>query len=221
MAQSQAGNQFTLWTHGGGPNGWKVAALLNELGLTYESKFVDFQNKPAEFLAIAPNGRIPVIVDHSRNDKTLFESVAILLYIVHHYDKENRLWFTNEDEIADAHQWLLFQVSGIGPYFGQKAWFSNFHPEKVPSAIERYEKEIKRVLGVLETYLADGKEWFVGGKYSIVDINNYPWLSAVPWLLGGPEAFDAFPKTKAYVERVGQQRGVAEAYATKASLAKH
>lgn len=74
----------------------------------------------------------------------LWESVAILLYLVHHYDKENKLWFTNEDEIADAHQWLLFQASGVGPYFGQKAWFDHYHHEKLPSAIERYDKEIQR-----------------------------------------------------------------------------
>lgn len=98
----------------------QVAALLKELGLTYESKYVDFANKPTEFLKVAPNGRIPALVDHKRNDKVVWESVAVLLYLQHHYDKENKFWFTDEDEIADAHQWLLFQASGIGPYFGQK-----------------------------------------------------------------------------------------------------
>jgi len=94
--------------------------LLKELGLTYESKYIDFANKPAEFLKVQPNGRIPALVDHKRHDKAVWESVAILLYLVHHYDKENKFWFTDEDEIADAHQWLLFQASGVGPYFGQK-----------------------------------------------------------------------------------------------------
>jgi glutathione S-transferase len=69
---------------------------------------------------VQPNGRIPALIDHQRGDKTVWESVAILLYLVHHYDKENRLWFTDPDEIADGHQWLLYQASGIGPYFGQK-----------------------------------------------------------------------------------------------------
>ncbi len=94
--------------------------MLNELGLTYESKHIDFANKPAEFLKVAPNGRIPAIVDHHRGDKVVWESVAILLYLEHHYDKDNKFWFTDEDEISEAHQWLLFQASGIGPYFGQK-----------------------------------------------------------------------------------------------------
>jgi glutathione S-transferase len=80
--------QITLWTHAGGPNGWKVTALLKELGLTYEAKYIDFANKPAEFLAVQPNGRIPAIIDHARNDKTVWESVAVLLYLEHHYDKE-------------------------------------------------------------------------------------------------------------------------------------
>lgn len=87
----------------------------------------------------------------------------------------------------------------------------------MPSAIERYEKEIYRVLGVLEGHL-QGKEWFVGNKYSIVDINNYAWLAIVPFL-AGPEALDKFPRTKAYIERVGQRKGIKEAYAEKAALA--
>eukprot|EP01117_Protostelium_nocturnum_P009374 TRINITY_DN3348_c1_g1_i2.p1 TRINITY_DN3348_c1_g1~~TRINITY_DN3348_c1_g1_i2.p1 ORF type:complete len:219 (-),score=63.52 TRINITY_DN3348_c1_g1_i2:66-722(-) len=210
--------QFTLWTHGGGPNGWKVAALFRELGLTYEPKYIDFQNKPAEFIKVDPNGRIPAIIDHKRGDFSLFESVAILLYIVKHYDKENRLWFTSEDDIAVANQWLLFQASGVGPYFGQKAWFSNYHPEKVPSAEERYTNEIHRVLGVLEKSL-EGKEWFVGGKYSIVDINFYPWLNMVPWLLGGSqdEALAKYPNVNSYVKRLSQQKGIKEAYEEKAA----
>jgi glutathione S-transferase len=100
-----------------------------------------------------------------------------------------------------------------------QAWFSNYHAEKLPSAIERYEKEIHRVLGVLEAHLSDGKEWFVGNKYSIVDINNYPWLAAVPWLVGA-EVWEKFPRVKAYVDRVSQQKGIKEAYAEKAALAK-
>ncbi len=99
-----------------------------------------------------------------------------------------------------------------------KAWFSNFHPEKLPSAIERYAKEINRVLGVLEGHL-QGKEWFVGNKYSIVDINNYVWLFPVPWLVGA-EIWEKFPLTKAYVDRLSEQKGIKEAYAEKAALAK-
>ncbi len=105
----------------------QVTALLNELGLTYESKYIDFANKPAEFLKVAPNGRIPAIVDHHRGDKVVWESVAILLYLEHHYDKDNKFWFTDEDEISEAQQWLLFQASGIGPYFGQKVHETNRH----------------------------------------------------------------------------------------------
>ncbi|PRP85518.1 hypothetical protein PROFUN_06750 [Planoprotostelium fungivorum] len=219
--QQQQSNMsdITLYSHASGPNPWKVVALLKELNLSYNTIFVDFQNKTPDFLSKNPNGRAPAIVDHKRNDKALWESVAILLYLEHHYDKENRLWFTNEDEIADANQWLLFQASGIGPYFGQKAWFSNFHHEKIPSAIERYEKEVHRVLGVVEKHL-EGKEYFVGNKYSIVDINNYVWLVNVPWLLNDYQtAFEKYPNTGAYVKRLGEHKGIKEAYAEKAAAA--
>jgi len=209
---------ITLYTHVGGPNGWKVHAQLVELGISFDSKYIDFANKDPAFLAIQPNGRIPAIIDHKRKDKTLWESVAILLYLEHHYDKENKLWFTDEDDISDAHQWLLFQASGVGPYFGQAAWFSNFHAEKIPSAIERYQKEVNRVLGVFEKVFADGRQWLVGNKFSIVDINNFAWLTNVPWLLGGPSAWDTYPKTKAYVERIAETKGIKEAYAEKARL---
>ncbi len=100
-----------------------------------------------------------------------------------------------------------------------QAWFSNYHPEKLPSAIERYAKEINRVLGVLEGHL-QGKEWFVGNKYSIVDINNYVWLFVVPWLVGA-ETWEKFPLTKAYLDRLSEQKGIKEAYAEKAALAKN
>ncbi|PRP87570.1 hypothetical protein PROFUN_04597 [Planoprotostelium fungivorum] len=211
---------ITLYSHVFGPNPWKVVSLLKELNLSYESIFVDIYNKTPDFLTKTLNGRVPVIVDHKRNDKTLWESVAILLYLQHHYDKENRLWFTNEDEIADANQWLLFQASGIGPYFGQKGWFSNYHSEKIPSAIERYEKEIHRVLAVIEKHL-EGKQYFVGNKYSIVDINNYVWLASVPWLLDDFQtAFQKYPNTGAYVKRLEEHKGIKEANAEKAALAK-
>jgi glutathione S-transferase len=74
----------------------------------------------AEFLAIQPNRRVLVIINHTRGNKVVWESVVVLLYLMHHYDMENKFWFTNPNKIADGHQWLLFQASGVGPYFGQK-----------------------------------------------------------------------------------------------------
>lgn len=98
-----------------------------------------------------------------------------------------------------------------------QAWFSNFHPEKIPSAIERYEKEVHRIVSVVEKHL-EGKEYFVGNKYSIVDINNYVWLINVPWLLNDYQtAFEKYPNTGAYVKRLGEHKGIKEAYAEKAA----
>ncbi|KAI0075345.1 glutathione S-transferase C-terminal-like protein [Panus rudis PR-1116 ss-1] len=170
--------QFTLYSHVGGPNGWKVAFLLEELGLTYETKFLNFQageHKSPEFTSkYNPNGRIPVLVDHHNNDYTIWESDAILLYLADKYDTEKKFSVTEEGDRYHLIQWLFFQASGQGPYFGQVFWFQHFHPEKLPSAIDRYKNEVRRVLGVLESVLSK-QEWLVGGKYTIADMSFVTW----------------------------------------------
>ncbi|EJT97675.1 glutathione S-transferase C-terminal-like protein [Dacryopinax primogenitus] len=171
------GEQFTLYTHVGGPNGWKVAYLLAELRLTYESVFFDFakkDQKSPEFLKLNPNGRIPAIIDHGNNDFVLWESNAILLYIVEKYDKEHKFSAVTDADKAYQNQWLFFQASGQGPYFGQFFWFQFYHQEKVPSAVERYKGETERVLGVLESVLSK-QEWLVAGKMTISDISFISW----------------------------------------------
>ncbi|KAI0633643.1 glutathione S-transferase C-terminal-like protein [Trametes polyzona] len=174
------GKQFTLYTHNGGPNGWKVAFVLEELGLTYESKYLDFakaEQKSPEHTALNPNGRIPTLVDHQNNDFAIWESNAILLYLVDKYDKEKRLTVTGDNEKYTLLQWLFFQASGQGPYFGQAFWFLKYHQEKVPSAIERYQKEAQRVYTVLEGVLSK-QEWLVGGKPTIADFSFISWNRA-------------------------------------------
>jgi glutathione S-transferase len=103
------------------------------------------------------------------------ESNAILQYIVDKYDKERKISTADGDDKFVELQWLYFQASGQGPYFGQAGWFSYYHPEKVPSAVERYKKEIIRVLGVLESVLSK-QEWLVGGKLTIADISFIPYV---------------------------------------------
>ncbi|KIP08814.1 hypothetical protein PHLGIDRAFT_23327 [Phlebiopsis gigantea 11061_1 CR5-6] len=170
------GKQITLFTHTGGPSGWAVAFVLVELGLTYESVYLDFQkgeHKAPEFTKYNPNGRVPAIIDHSNNDLVLWESNAIIQYLAEKYDTDHRISATGDEKYHQL-QWLFFQASGQGPYYGQVAWFSKYHPEKIPSAIERYCNEAKRVLSVLESVLSK-QEWLVGGKMTVADIPFVMW----------------------------------------------
>jgi len=171
------GKQFTLYSHAGGPNGWKVVFVLEELGLTYETIYVQFdknEQKSPEHTKLNPNGRIPTLIDHKNNDFVVWESNAIMTYLVEKYDTEHKISVTDFNEKTTQLQWLFFQASGQGPYFGQAGWFMYYHEEKIPSAIERYQKEILRVFGVLESVLSK-QEWLVGGKCTIADLSFIPW----------------------------------------------
>ncbi|KAI0793550.1 glutathione S-transferase C-terminal-like protein [Fomes fomentarius] len=173
------GKQFTLYTHVTGANGWKVAFVLEELGLSYESVYLVFdkgEHKAPEYTKYNPNGRIPALIDHHNGDFVIWESCAILLYLVERYDKEKRLTVTDEKDRYSLIQWLFFQASGQGPYFGQAFWFLRLHPEKVPSAVERYQKEILRVFSVLDGVLAKSPSgYLVGGKLTVADLSFLPW----------------------------------------------
>ena len=153
-----------------------MAIVLEELGLTYETVFLDFgkgEHKAPEYTSkYNPNGRIPAIVDHKNNDFILWESDAVIMYLIARYDTTHRISFTpaSGGDYFRQLQWLFFQSSGQGPYYGQAAWFTFYHPEKVPSAVERYQNEIKRVLGVLEGVLAK-QEWLVADKCTVVDLS--------------------------------------------------
>ena len=149
--------------------------MLTELGLTFEPIYLDFQKgeqkAPDYVTKYNPNGRIPAIVDHKNNDFILWESDAVIMYLIARYDTTHRISFTPAAGGAyfQQLQWLFFQSSGQGPYFGQAAWFWRWHPEKVPSAVERYVKEIRRVLGVLDSVLKK-QDWLVGNKLSVADM---------------------------------------------------
>ena len=124
------------------------------------------------YFKLSPNGRLPTIVDPNNNDLVLWESGAILEYLVDTYDKENKLNVTDFADKWHLKQYLHFQMSGQGPYFGQFVWFSVYHQENFPSAKERYEKEIVRVIGVLNDILK-GKEYLVGGKVYVLPPSPY------------------------------------------------
>ena len=193
-----------LFSHASGPNPWKVAIILEELGLPYESEFCDMAElHTPKYEKYNPNGRqvisltavlcvdhefsadlvlrVPIIIDRNNSDLTLWESGAIVQYLIEKYDTNHKISFTSPPETYYAMQWLHFQTSGQGPYFGQATWFVHFHHEKIPSAKERYLKEILRVTKVLDSALKD-KDWLVGGKCSFADLAFVPWYGLVPFI---------------------------------------
>jgi len=160
------------------PNGWKVAMALEELQLDYELKLVDLgkgQQHSAEFRALNPNGRIPVIRD-TETKVCVFESGAILLYLA---EKAGALLPSDLAGRYNVMQWLMFQMAGIGPMQGQAVSFIRYFPEVVQPAIDRYVNETRRLYEVLNSQLADNE--YLAGDYSIADIANYSWLRSHKW----------------------------------------
>ena len=158
------------------PNGWKVSVTLEELGLEYQLHKIilqDQQQKEAGYVAINPNGRIPTLVD---DGFAVFESGAIMIYLA---EKTGRLMPTDVKGRSEVIQWLMFQMSGIGPMMGQANVFFRYFPEKIPAAIDRYQTESQRLLSVLDQQLSD-KE-FLCDEFSIADIANWCWARTHEW----------------------------------------
>jgi GST-like protein len=161
------------------PNGHKISIALEELGLPYRMQVLSFdknEQKAPEFLSINPNGRIPAIVDRDNDDFVVFESGAILVYLA---EKTGQLIPQDAKGRSLVMQWLMFQMGGIGPMQGQANVFFRYFPEKLPSAIQRYQNETRRLYEVLDTRL--GAVEFLAGDYSIADIATYPWVSVHDW----------------------------------------
>lgn len=164
------------------PNGQKVGVILEELGLPYQAHTINIlegdQFTP-EFIKINPNSKIPAIVDEDGpgGEHPIMESGAILLYLT---DKTGRLVSKDPRERSETLQWLFFQIGSIGPMFGQFGHFYKYATEKCNHSypLERYTKETKRLLNVLETRL-NGKEYLVGENYSIADIAIFPWVDCL------------------------------------------
>ena len=164
------------------PNGRKVSIMLEECAIPYEAHPINIgkgdQHTP-EFVAISPNSKIPAIVDQSGPEGkpfALFESGAILLYLAW---KTGRFLPTRATEQFETMQWLMFQMGGVGPMFGQVHHFVRAAPEPVPYAIERYSKETRRLYGVMDRHLA--KNEYLAHSYSIADIATYPWVARFEW----------------------------------------
>jgi len=168
---------FHTWTT---PNGRKVAIMLEETGLEYKMIPInigkDEQFAP-DFLKIAPNNRIPAIVDYDNNDFSLMETGAILLYLA---EKTGQfLNTTDRDVYWRTMEWLMWQMGGVGPMFGQVHHFTKYNAGKAPYAQERYEKEARRLYGVLDRRL-DGRDYIVD-DYSIADMAVWPWTARHNW----------------------------------------
>jgi glutathione S-transferase len=189
------------------PNGWKASVALEELELPYEMRVVDFrksEQKEAWFLKLNPNGRIPVIVDRDEGDRVIFESGAILLYLA---QKTGKLLPSTEDDQWRAIQWLMFQMGGVGPMMGQANVFFRYAPEKIPYAIERYQRESRRLLEVLDGRLAEAE--YLAGEYSIADIANWCWAHTHAWSGVSVDGLDYLQRwLEAVAARPAVQRGL-------------
>ncbi len=165
------------------PNGRKVSIMLEECALSYTVHKIDIskndQFKP-EFLAINPNSKIPAIVDRDGPggaSLALWESGAILIYLA---EKTGRLMPTEPRARYACLQWLMFQMAGVGPMFGQAHHFMRFAPEKIAYAVDRYGKESKRLYGVMDKRLGSSA-FLAGDAYSIADVATYPWVARHEW----------------------------------------
>jgi len=196
------------------PNGRKVSIMIEETGLPYRVHKIDISNgdqfKP-EFVAINPNSKIPAIIDGDGpggKPLTLFESGAILIYLA-----EKTGTFLPKDPATRyvVLEWVMFQMGGVGPMFGQVHHFLRAAPEPVPYAIERYGRETRRLYGVLDARL--GKAEYLAGEYSIADIATYPWVARHEW---HKVALGDFPNVERWYRAIGTRPAVARGMAVPA-----
>ena len=197
-----------FWTT---PNGYKVSLALEEMGLPYRIVPINIgkgEQFAPQFLKIAPNNRIPAIIDNDPKGGgapvSLFESGAILLYLA---EKTGKFIPADLRGRAEVLQWLFWQMGGLGPMAGQNGHFAVYAPEKIPYAIERYTKETNRLYGVLNKRLADRE--FVAGDYSIADMASYPWIR--PFQSHGQNLAD-FPNLKRWFDTIGARSAAKKAF---------
>lgn len=206
--------ELYYWTT---PNGHKITMFLEEAGVPYDIKPIDIgkgeQFQP-DFLKIAPNNRIPAILDTEPADGgapiSVFESGAILTYLA---EKTGKFLPTAIRERADTLQWLNWQMGGLGPMAGQNHHFVQYAPERIKYAMDRYVNETNRLYGVLNKRLADRE--FVAGEYSIADMASYPWI--VPHERQ-QQNLDDFPHLKRWFEAIKARPATERAYALATSI---
>jgi len=186
------------------PNGYKISIMLEEVGLDYTVHAVDLmkqEQKTPEYLAMNPNGRIPVIVDRDNGDFVVFESGAILIYLA---ERTGKLLPKETKARSQVLQWLMFQMGGLGPMMGQANVFFRYFDEKIPAAIHRYQHEGQRLLTVLDGQLAGRK--YLCDEYSIADIAAWPWAVTHNW--SGID-IEGLVNLQAWLERLADRPAVA------------
>ena len=185
------------------PNGFKASIALEEMGLPYHVIPVNLmagdQRQPS-FLRLNPNGRIPVIVDRAEEDFTVFESGAILIYLA---EKSGKFLSQDWKKRSRTLQWLMFQMGGVGPMMGQANVFYRYFTKKIPEAINRYQAESGRLLGVLDQHLADHE--YLADDYSIADMANFAWARTHRW--SGVD-ISAMPHLKRWLDEIYKRPAV-------------
>lgn len=185
------------------PNGHKVSIALEEMKLPYELHEIDFneadQKKP-DYLKFSPNGKIPTIIDRDEDHFAVFESGAILIYLA---EKTGQFMPADPRQRSVVLQWLMLQMAGVGPMMGQAFVFLNYFEETIPSVIERYTNESKRLLGVLDKRLGEAE--YLADDYSIADMATFPWASRYEMI--GLEA-DSLPNLSRWIKQLGERPAV-------------
>jgi GSH-dependent disulfide-bond oxidoreductase len=185
------------------PNGWKASITLEELAIPYKVRRIDFEKREQKepwYLKINPNGRIPTIVDHGNGGFAVFESGALMIYLA---EKAGKLLPADVKGRSLVIQWLMFQMGGIGPMMGQANVFYRYAPERIPYAIDRYQREVRRLFEVLDTRLSDHE--FLAGDYSIADIASWAWVRGYKW---SGVSLDGLPHLTRWLEAIGTRPAV-------------
>jgi len=209
-----------IWVASAGPNPWKPVILLEELEIPYELKLLSWEDLMSkEFAQINPGGKVPVMHDPNA-DLMLWESGAIILYLIEQYDKQKKFTYTTLKEKHLLNQWLMFQMSQQGPMYGQAGWFNVFHLEKVPSVQERYNKQCERILAILNGAL-EGKQWLVGDKCTYADLSFFMWHIILPLSMLYPQGqtpLSKYPNVLAWHERMAARDPVKKVLAVREEM---
>ncbi|HEY3808415.1 MAG TPA: glutathione S-transferase N-terminal domain-containing protein [Steroidobacteraceae bacterium] len=190
---------ITLYT-AATPNGWKISIALEEMALPYQLRVIDFasnEQKADWYVRINPNGRIPALDD---DGFTLFESGAILVYLA---EKTGRFLPRDVKGRSRVLQWLMFQMSAIGPMMGQANVFLRYFPEKIQPVIDRYQREVMRLFGIMDQQLAGAE--FIAGDYSVADMALWPWVSGYDY---SGLSIDGLAHLQRWLARVGARPAV-------------
>jgi GST-like protein len=185
------------------PNGWKVSIALEEMALPYEYRHIRLSQREQKqdwYVKLNPNGRIPTIIDHDNDHFVVFESGAILIYLA---EKTGLFLPPDVKGRSLVMQWLMFQMSGVGPMMGQANVFYRYAPEKVPYAIDRYQREVRRLLEILDHRLAEHE--YLAGDYSIADIATWPWARGYDW---SGVSIDGLDHLRRWLDEVGARPAV-------------